>query len=129
MTEEKQKIANVLGEYQTACNTADAQLAASLYTKDAILLPGAMQTSVGSEAISNFYAYAFSQLQLSLDFDIDMEKIEVKNNFAFATTSSTGTRLTHATGKMIPENNRELWVFEHVGGEWKIARYMFNKTE
>ena len=27
-----------------------------------------------------------------------------------------------------PEEYRELFVFEKQGGEWKIARYIFNKT-
>ncbi|MEZ4827781.1 MAG: hypothetical protein R3C61_16075 [Bacteroidia bacterium] len=48
---------------------------------------------------------------------------------AFAVTTSKGTTLIHATGDTIPEANRELFVFEKVNGEWKIARYMFNKTE
>ena len=48
---------------------------------------------------------------------------------AFAVTSSKGTTLIKAIGETIPEANRELFVFEKVNGEWKIARYMFNKTE
>ena len=48
---------------------------------------------------------------------------------AFAVTSSKGTTLIRATGDTIPEANRELFVFEKVDGNWKIARYMFNKTE
>lgn len=28
---------------------------------------------------------------------------------------------------IIPEENRELFVFERENNEWKIARYMFNK--
>ena len=33
-----------------------------------------------------------------------------------------------ADGTWVPEENRELFVFERRQGEWKIARYMFNKT-
>jgi hypothetical protein len=29
----------------------------------------------------------------------------------------------------VPEENRELFVFEKIDGVWKIARYMFNKTK
>lgn len=33
----------------------------------------------------------------------------------------------HAIEKTAPEENRELFIFENVDGEWKIGRYMFNK--
>jgi hypothetical protein len=48
---------------------------------------------------------------------------------AFAVTSSKGTTMIHATGDTVPEANRELFVFEKLNERWKIARYMFNKTE
>jgi hypothetical protein len=48
---------------------------------------------------------------------------------AFAVTSSKGTTLIHATGATVPEENRELFVFEKDNGAWRIARYMFNKTK
>ena len=43
-------------------------------------------------------------------------------------TTSKGTVKILANGVEAPEANRELFVFEKVDGEWKIARYMFNKT-
>ena len=63
----------------------------------------------------------------ALKFSI--EEIQVEGNMAFAVTSSKGTTLIHATGDKVPEANRELFVFEKIDGTWKIARYMFNKTE
>ena len=48
---------------------------------------------------------------------------------AFAVTNSKGTVKILGNGIVAPEANRELFVFEKVKGEWKIARYMFNKTE
>ena len=73
------------------------------------------------------YEFVFSQIQLNIEFFI--EEIEVEGNMAFAVTSSKGTVKIHANGVEEPEANRELFVFEKVEGEWKIARYMFNKTE
>ena len=63
----------------------------------------------------------------NIEFFID--EIVVEEGFAYATTGSKGTAIIQATGEKIPEENRELFVFEKVGGEWKIARYMFNKTK
>ncbi len=125
--QEKQLIENLLGEYEKALNTSDAKLAQSLYTKDGIFMPTEAPSGIGSEAILRSYEYVFSQIQLQIEFFI--EEIQVEGNMAYAVTSSKGTTLIHATGNTIPEANRELFVFEKVDGKWKIARYMFNKTE
>lgn len=125
--QEKELIEKLLDEYKQALNTSDAKLAQSLYTKDGIFMPTEAPSGIGSEAILKSYEYVFSQIQLNIEFFI--EEIEVEGNMAFAVTSSKGTTLIHATGDTIPETNRELFVFEKVNDEWKIARYMFNKTE
>lgn len=125
--QEKRKIETLLSEYQQSLNTSDAKLAQTLYTKDGVFMPTEAPSGIGSEGILKSYEYVFSQIQLNIEFFI--EEIEVEGNMAFAVTSSKGTTLIHATGDTIPEANRELFVFEKVNGEWKIARYMFNKTE
>ena len=125
--QEKQKIEALLQEYETSLNTSDAKLAQSLYTKDGIFMPTEAPSGIGAEGILKSYEYVFSQIQLNIKFFI--EEIEVEGNMAFAVTSSKGTTLIRATGTTIPEANRELFVFEKRNGEWKIARYMFNKTE
>lgn len=125
--QEKQKIEALLGEYQKSLNTSDANLAQSLYTKDGIFMPTEALSGIGSEGILKSYEYVFSQIKLNIEFFI--EEIQVEGNMAFAVTTSKGTTLIHATGDTIPEANRELFVFEKLNSEWKIARYMFNKTE
>jgi uncharacterized protein (TIGR02246 family) len=125
--EEKQKIESLLSEYKKSLNTSDAKLAQSLYTKDGVFMPTEAPSAIGSEGILKSYEFIFTQIQLSIEFFI--EEIEVEGNMAFAVTSSKGTVKIHANGIEAPEANRELFVFEKVGKEWKIARYMFNKTE
>ena len=125
--EEKQKIEALLSEYKKSLNTSDAKLAQSLYTKDGIFMPTEAPSAIGSENILKSYEFIFTQIQLTIEFFI--EEIEVEGNFAFATTASKGSVLIHATGDNVPEANRELFVFRKENGEWKIARYMFNKTE
>ena len=90
-------------------------------------MPSEGPSATGSEGILKSYEFIFTQIQLNIEFYID--EIVVEGDFAFAVTSSKGTTLIHATGETVPEANRELFVFEKVDGEWKIARYMFNKTE
>ena len=125
--EEKQKIENLLNEYRKSLITSDANLAQSLYTKDGIFMPTEAPSAIGSENILQSYRYIFSQIHLNIEFFI--EEIEVEGSMAFAVTSSKGTVKILANGVEAPEANRELFVFEKVGEEWKIARYMFNKTE
>ena len=125
--EDKKQIEELLGNYQKSLNTSDAKLAQSLYTKDGVFMPTEAPSGIGSEGILNSYEFVFSQIQLNIEFFI--EEIQVEGNMAFAVTSSKGTVKIHATGEEGPEANRELFVFEKVDGEWKIARYMFNKTE
>ena len=125
--EEKQKIEDLLNKYRKSLNTSDAKLAQSLYTKDGIFMPSEAPSGIGSEGILKSYEYIFSQIQLNIKFFI--EEIEVEGNMAFAVTSSKGTVKILGNGIEAPEANRELFVFEKSDGEWKIARYMFNKTE
>lgn len=125
--EEKQKIEALLSEYKKSLNTSDAQLAQSLYTKDGIFMPTEGPSGIGSEGLLKSYEFVFSQIKLNIEFFI--EEIVVEGNMAFAVTSSKGTVKILANGVEAPEANRELFVFEKVDGEWKIARYMFNKTE
>ena len=125
--DEKQKIEMLLGDYEKSLNTSDARLAQSLYTKDGIFMPTEAPSGIGSEGILKAYEYVFSQIQLNIKFLI--EEIQVEGNMAFAVTSSKGTVKIHAAGIVAPEANRELFVFEKVDGNWRIARYMFNKTQ
>jgi len=125
--EEKNKIEELLSTYQKSLNTSDAKLAQSLYVKDGVFMPTEAPSGIGAEGILKSYEFVFSQIQLNIEFFI--EEIEVEGNMAFAVTSSKGTVKIHANGIEAPEANRELFVFEKVDGEWKIARYMFNKTE
>jgi uncharacterized protein (TIGR02246 family) len=124
---DKQQIEELLNVYKKSLNTSDAKLAQSLYTKDGIFMPTEAPSGIGSENILKSYEFVFSQIQLNIEFFI--EEIDVEGNMAFAVTSSKGTVKIHANGVEAPEANRELFVFEKVDGEWKIARYMFNKTE
>lgn len=125
--ENKAAIETLLQTYKKSLNTSDAKLAKSLYTNDGIFMPTEAPSAIGADNILKSYEFIFTQIQLNIEFYID--EITVEGDFAYAVTSSKGTTLIHATGDIIPEANRELFVFEKVNGEWKIARYMFNKTQ
>ena len=123
----KLEIEKVLMNYKETLNTSNAEKATALYTKDGIFMPSSGPSAIGKEQIKASYDFVFSQIQLNIEFYI--EEITIENNFAFAVTSSKGETLIHATKVTIPEENRELFVFEKENKTWKIARYMFNKTK
>ncbi|MDX1478842.1 MAG: nuclear transport factor 2 family protein [Saprospiraceae bacterium] len=123
--EAKQHIEALLNTYQQSLNSSDPELAQSLYTRDGVFIPSEAPSAIGTEQIGKSYTFIFSQIRLNIAFFI--EEIVVDNHLAFATTTSQGTALIHATGQTVPEENRELFVFEKVQDQWKIARYMFNK--
>lgn len=123
----KQDIENLLMVYKETLNTSNAEKATSLYTKDGIFMPSGALSAIGTKNIKEAYDFVFSQIQLNIEFYI--EEITIENTMAYAVTSSKGSTLIHANGKTIPEENRELFVFEKESGSWKIVRYMFNKTK
>jgi ketosteroid isomerase-like protein len=124
--EAKKQIEKQLMVYRQSLNTSDAGMAVKCYTKDGVFMPSGAPTASGGN-IKGAYEFVFSQIQLDIEFFI--EEIVVENNLAYAITTSKGTTLIHATGDTVPEENRELFVFEKENGEWKIARYMFNKMK
>ncbi|WP_139958767.1 YybH family protein [Flavicella sediminum] len=123
----KQEIENLLNTYKETLNASDAVKATSLYTKDGAFMPSNAPSAIGKEQILDAYEFVFSQIQLSIQFYID--EIHIENEMAFAMTRSKGGTLIHANKTTIPEENRELFVFQKEEGQWKIARYMFNKTK
>ncbi len=124
--QDKEAIETLLMTYKGSLNTSDPKLAASLYSKDGIFMPTEAPSAIGTENILQSYTFIFSQIQLNIEFFID--EIVVEGDLAFATTSSKGTVLIKEANITLEEANRELFVFEKIGEEWKIARYMFNKT-
>lgn len=128
MTDDTQKITDLLQNYETFCNAGEYSKVGALYDTDAILLPDRFDVFEGVESITGFYQFAFSMLELDITFTIDAKNILVAGDFAYATTHSAGTRYLKESKETVPEINRELWIFRRVDADWKIARYCFNKS-
>jgi uncharacterized protein (TIGR02246 family) len=124
-TKDKQQIETVIATYTKALSTADATLAASLYTKNAKFMPQGGPSAVGTENIKGSYSYVFSLLTPTIEFTID--EVVFVGKIAYVTSTSKGTSLIKANNQNVPEINRELFIFEKENGAWKIARYIFNK--
>lgn len=120
-------IKDLLFKYRDALNASSVDQVMPLYTTDGVFMPTGFPTAVGTEQVRGAYTGVFSMIKLNIEFFID--EIEVDGDHAFARTTSKGTTLIHATGATVPEENRELFVLHRTDGDWKIARYMFNKMK
>lgn len=127
MDNEKAAIEQLLFTYRDALNASSTDKVLPLYTANGVFMPSNAPTSVGQDQVKGAYDFVFNSIQLKIEFFID--EIEVHGDIAFARTTSKGTTLIHATGETVPEENRELFVLQKENGQWKIARYMFNKTK
>jgi uncharacterized protein (TIGR02246 family) len=121
------QIRQLLHTYERSLNTSDAELAASLYTDDAVFMPTTLPTATGAH-MQQAYEQIFTAIQLDVTFTID-ELVVASDDVAYALTHSNGSQLNRATNDTTTEANREIFIFHRVDHAWKIARYMFNKSE
>lgn len=123
---ETQHIEKLLKSYFAALNKSDAKTAVAAYAKDGIFMPTEGPTATGLEQLKTAYQHVFDTIKLNVSFKID--EIVLSGAYAYAITSSDGEVTILGKGVTAPEKNRELFVLKKVDGDWKIARYMFNKS-
>lgn len=124
---DKSTIEKLLFTYRDALNASDVHKIMPLYTSDGVFMPSNAPSAVGQEMVKAAYQFIFTNIRLNIEFYID--EVVVNGDYAFARTTSKGTTLIHASGQTVPEENRELFILQKTNGEWKIARYMFNKMK
>jgi uncharacterized protein (TIGR02246 family) len=127
MNADEQAVSKVLGKYQEALNQSNTNAALQLYANDGVFMPQHSPSSVGKDAVRKAYDKVFETITLQVKFDV-AEIRQVAPDWAFARTNSAGKVKIHATGEGGPEANQELFLFQKIEGEWKIARYCFSTT-
>jgi uncharacterized protein (TIGR02246 family) len=127
MNAEEKRIASVLSKYEEALNGSDTAAVMEMYAPDGVFMPQQFPSSIGADAVRKSYDGVFLTITLTVKFAIAEVK-QVAPDWAFARTNSAGTVKVHATGQSSPEANQELFVFQKIGNEWKIARYCFSTT-
>ena len=127
MNANEQAVAAVLAKYEGALNRSDTNAVMDLYASDGVFMPQHFPSSVGADAVRKAYDGVFKAIQLTVKFNL-AEVVEISPDWAFARTNSAGKVKVHATGQSNPESNQELFVFQKVAGDWKIARYCFSTT-
>jgi uncharacterized protein (TIGR02246 family) len=127
MNENEKAIAAQLTKYQDALNHSDTEAVMKLYAADGVFMPQHFPSSVGADAVHKAYAGVFQTITLTVKFAVAEIK-QVASDWALARTNSAGSVKVNATGQTSPEANQELFLFQKVGNEWKIARYCFSTT-
>ena len=127
MNTDEKAIAAVLTQYEDALNRSDTGAVMQLYAPDGIFMPQNFASSVGADAVRKAYDGVFRAIRLSVKFAIAEIK-QVGPDWAFARTNSAGSVKVKATGQSSPEANQELFMFQKIGNDWKIARYCFSTT-
>ncbi|HTS60116.1 MAG TPA: SgcJ/EcaC family oxidoreductase [Terriglobales bacterium] len=127
MNENEKAIAAQLTKYQDALNHSDTEAVMKLYAADGVFMPQHFPSSVGADAVRKAYAGVFQTITLTVKFAVAEIK-QVASDWALARTNSAGSVKVNATGQTSPEANQELFLFQKVGNEWKIARYCFSTT-
>jgi uncharacterized protein (TIGR02246 family) len=123
---DKTAIQDLVDKYieEIAQSNTDALL--SLFTDDAVVMAPDAPTMEGAEQLKAFFNYGFTTIRL--DPKIYIDEIVSSGDYAFARCHSEVQVTILETNASHLEANRELFVFRNDGGEWKIARYMFNKA-
>ena len=127
MNPDENAVASVLKDYQMALNRSDAEAALELYAPDGVFMPQHSRSSVGTAAVRKAYEAVFAAITLTVKFEI-AEIRQIAPDWVLARTNSAGTTKNNATGAEGPEANQELFLFQKIGGVWKIARYCFCTT-
>ena len=119
-------ITTALNSYQDALNASSSAQIMQLYAADGVFMAPNSPTAVGTADIRVAYDVIFATVTFRVKFNI-IEVVPTAPNWAFARTSSAGTLIRNAEGGS-EEANQELFVFQKLGGVWKIARCCFSTT-
>jgi uncharacterized protein (TIGR02246 family) len=122
---EKDRIKQVIENYIEAMGRSQADVLASLFTDDGILMAVDAPTVQGAEQINAFFVQGFGAVKIAAKINFD--EITVSGEYAFVLTHSEVQITLKQANAVSYERNRELFVLKNGNGAWKIARYIFNK--
>ena len=134
MSKDIEEINGLLTRYENALNTGSADDAVDCFAPTAIIMAPHSPTRQGLDGARDFYDHLFSLARLDLRFEVQ-EVVPTAPDWAFGRSNSDGTMELGIVGagplsqqqqlRRRRESNQELYLFQKVGGEWKIARLSF----
>ena len=126
MNEQDALLKELIANYAKAVNSGDIEGLLSLYAEDALFMPDGVRTlkkgQIGRSGLEQFSRKAF-EIEF---FDI---KIEVHGSTAFAEAVAKTAASRPDSASRLEATSRDLFVFRHENGRWKIIRYIFNSVK
>ena len=126
MQEDEKALNNLIVSYKNGLKDSSVEKVLANYTTDAVLMSPDSPTVIGDK-IGDAYSSIFDSVGIDIDFTL--ANMIIGEKYAFVQSTSDGSALIRALNQTAPEQNRELFVMQRVDGEWKIARYMYNKMD
>ena len=117
----------VVEAYFTALNDGKLETIIKLYHKDSVFLPKNAPAVRGINEITQAYRSLFDRAKL--DTEHVYHHIAVYGDIAIIESQGSGTLTLFENKKVVPSNNKELFVLRRIDNKWKIDRYMFNDSE
>ena len=111
--------------YFAGLNAHDVDAVMSAFAHDAVLMANEVESSVGSTEVRAAYAHRFTLFDYARHLHIDDWFAD--GALAVVRCHTTGSFTMKATETKIDAVSRELFVLNHVDGQWKIRCYMFNR--
>jgi uncharacterized protein (TIGR02246 family) len=124
--EDMGRIEKIILQYIAGINQSNPDAMLPLFAKDAVLMAADAPTMEGECQLKAFFGQAFGAIKLEAELEFD--EIVVTESYAFARSHSRVQVTVLQTNESHPEETRELFVLNKDAGEWKIARYMFNRV-
>ena len=126
-TPEKVEARRVVEQYFAALNAGGLETILSLYHADSVFLPKNAPAARGIAEITRAYRTLFERAKL--DTEHIYHHVAVYGKVAIIESQGHGTITLRTSNKILPSNNKELFVLRKIEGTWKIDRYMFNDSE
>lgn len=126
-TKEATAAKKVVEEYFKALNGGQLEVIVGLYHPDSVFLPKNAPAVRGISEITKAYRILFEKARL--DTEHVYHHVSVYGNIAIVESQGSGTLTLLENKKIVPSNNKELFVLRKIGKKWKIDWYMFNDSE
>jgi len=116
----------VVERYQEGLNSSNFGTIRALFASDAVAEWNDKTTVIGRDAMEAPYQTLFKQIKFTTDFQYDA--VDIHDNLAIVRTHHPVGQLevNVKDGSKKLDFNREIFVLQRTGDEWKITLYAFN---
>ena len=117
----------VVEDYFKALNESKLEIIVGLYHKDSVFLPKNAPAVRGIDEITKAYRTLFEKVKLNTEHVY--HHVSVHGDVAIVESQAKGTLTILEGNKVLPANDKELFVLRKINNKWKVDRYMFNESE